>query len=151
MLRNFIYLLTIDLSMFGEGGEGAPAGETGAPAAAEAPAAAPEVRYGKQPEQTAAPQTQAQNPTPVDKGKQFSDLIKGEFKDEYTAATQKLIDRRFRDVNNTIKAQQPIIDLLAQRYEINEGFPMPKATWSTCRAPSRATPPTGRTPPTRRA
>ena len=43
MLQNNLYLLTIDLSMFGEGA--APAGEGGAPApAAEAPAAVPEVR-----------------------------------------------------------------------------------------------------------
>lgn len=120
MLRNPIYLLTIDLSMFGEGGEGAPAGEASAPAAAEAPATAPEVRYGKQTETAAAPQ-QAQNPTPVDKGKQFSELIKGEFKDQYTEATQKLIDRRFREVNGKIQAQQPIIDMLAQRYGIADG------------------------------
>lgn len=121
MLRNDYNLLTIDLSMFGEGGgEGAaPAGEGSAPAAAAAPAPA-EVRYGKQPEQTAAPQQETQTPTP-DKGKMFSDLIKGEYKDQYTEATQKLINRRFRDTDAKINAQQPIMDLLASRYGIEDG------------------------------
>lgn len=123
MLHNF-HLLTIDLSLFGEGGASgsAPAaGEGSAPAAAaEAPAAQPEVRYGKQPEQTAAPQQTQTTETP-DKGKQFKDLIKGEFKDQYTEATQKLLDRRFRETDERIRAQQPIIDMLAQRYGITDG------------------------------
>lgn len=115
-------LLTIDLSMFGEGGAAPAGGEGGAPAAAEAPAAAPEVRYGKQPdatEQTAQPQ-QAQNPQ-QDKAKAFKDLIKGEYKAEYTEATQQLINRRFRDTDAKIQAQQPIIDTLSQRYGITDG------------------------------
>lgn len=117
MLHKTFTLLTIDLSMFGDA---APtAGEGSAPAAAEAPAAAPEVRYGKQPEQTAAPQQETSNPTPEtppDKGKMFKDLIKGEYKDQYTEETQKLIDRRFRDVNMKIGSMQPIIDMLDTRY-----------------------------------
>jgi len=116
-----IYLLTIDLSMFGEGA--APAGEASAPAAAaEAPAAPAEVRYGKQPTAEAAPQTETQNPT-VDKGKAFSDLIKNEYKQEYTEATQKLINRRFRETDAKISAQQPVMDLLASRYGIDDGDP----------------------------
>lgn len=117
-----IYLLTIDLSMFGEGA--APAGgDASAPAAAaEAPAAPQEVRYGKQPTAEAAPQTETQNPT-VDKGKQFADLIKGDFKEQYTEATQKLINRRFRETDAKISAQQPVMDLLASRYGIDDGDP----------------------------
>lgn len=116
------HLLTIDLSMFGDGAAAAPAGGEGsAPAAAEAPAAAPEVRYGKQPEQTAAPQQQTQNPQPQDKAKAFKDLIKGEYKAEYAEATQQLINRRFRDTDARLQAQQPIIDTLAQRYGITDG------------------------------
>jgi len=119
MLRKSYTLLTIDLSMFGEGAT-APAGEASAPAAAEAPAAQPEVRYGKQPpEQTAAPQ-QTQETTP-DKGKQFAELIKGEYKDQYTEATQKLINRRFRDTDAKIQAMQPIVDLMAKRYGVENG------------------------------
>ena len=132
MLHQFD-LLTIDLTMFD--GSGAPAGASGAaPAAGEgsAPAAAeataPEVRYGKQPEQTAAPQQetpQAQTPTETteapDKGKLFKELINGEYKDQYTEATQKLINRRFRDTDEKIKSQQPIMDLLASRYGIEDG------------------------------
>lgn len=131
MLHKTFSLLTIDLSMFGEGG--APAGASGAApaggegnatATAEAPAAAPEVRYGKQPEQTAAPQQQTQTPeTPPDKGKQFKELISGEFKDQYTEATQKLLNRRFRESDAKISAQQPIMDLLASRYGIEDGDP----------------------------
>lgn len=113
MLQTTYHLLTIDLALFGEGGEGS------APAAAEAPAA-PEVRYGKQPGQEAAPQ---QETSTVDKGKQFADLIKGEFKDQYTEATQKIINRRFRDTDAKISAQQPVMDLLASRYGVEDGDP----------------------------
>jgi len=126
MLHKNLNLLTIDLSMFGEGGAAgaaAPAGGEGsAPAAAEAPAA-PEVRYGKQPEQTAAPQQQASPETPPDKGKMFQDLIKGEYKDQYTDATQKLINRRFKETDAKISSMQPVMDLLASRYGIEDGNP----------------------------
>ena len=116
MLHTFD-LLTIDLSMFGDAGVAPAGGEGSAPAATAAPAPA-EVRYGKQPETAAAPQkTQAPTPeTPPDKGKLFKDLIKGEYKDQYTEETQKLIDRRFRDVNTKIGSMQPIIDMLDTRY-----------------------------------
>ena len=111
-----VTLLTIDLSMFGEGA--APAGEGSAPAPAEAPAAAPQTLYGKQPEQTAVQQqiqTQTTETAP-DKGKLFKELINGEYKDQYTEATQKLINRRFRETDEQIKATQPIIDILNKRY-----------------------------------
>lgn len=107
-------LLTIDLHLFGEGGEGAPAGE------ASAPEAAPEVRYGKQPEQGAAPQQTQTTETP-DKGKMFKDLIRGEYKDQYAEESQKLINRRFRDTDAKISAMQPVMDLLASRYGIADG------------------------------
>ncbi len=123
-MLHIYHLLTIDLSMFGEGGDGAaPAGEASAPAAAAAPAPA-DVRYGTQPKQTAAPQqetTPTQAETPPDKGKLFADLIKGEYKDQYTEATQKLINRRFRDTDAKLNAMQPIMDLLASRYGIEDG------------------------------
>ncbi len=133
MLHKTFTLLTIDLSMFGDAGApgaagtAAPAGGDGNAPAAEAPAAAPEVRYGKQPEQTVAPQqetpTQTQNPETPDKGKQFKELIKGEFKDQYTEETQKMLNRRFRDTDAKINAMQPVMDLLASRYGIEDGDP----------------------------
>jgi len=117
MLHKPFTLLTIDLSMFGEGAAAAaaPAGEGLAPAATDAPAA-PEVRYGKQPEQTAAPQQQTQTTETPDKGKLFKELIKGEYKDQYTEATQQLINRRFKETDQRIQSMQPVIDLLDQRY-----------------------------------
>lgn len=135
MLHTFD-LLTIDLSMFGDAGAAPAGGEGSAPAAAEAPAAAPEVRYGKQPEQTVAPQeTQTPTPeTPPDKNKLFSELIKGEYKDQYTEATQKLIDRRFKGINTQLQAQQPIIDLLDQRYGTNGDMAKLQAAIETDRA-----------------
>lgn len=135
MLHKTFTLLTIDLSMFGDAAPAA--GEGSAPAAAEAPAAAPEVRYGKQPEQTAAPQQETPNPTPKtppDKNKLFSDLIKGEYKDQYTEATQKLIDRRFKGINTQLQAQQPIIDMLDQRYGTNGDMTKLQAAIETDRA-----------------
>lgn len=116
MLHDF-KLLTIDLHLFGDAPAAAPAGEASAPAEAAAPAT-PEVRYGKQPGQEAAPQqepTQASETQP-DKGKLFAELIKGEYKDQYTEATQKLINRRFRDTDAKLNAMQPVIDMLDHRY-----------------------------------
>ncbi|MBO7670129.1 MAG: hypothetical protein J6S60_06020 [Oscillospiraceae bacterium] len=118
-----IYLLTIDLSMFGEAAAAAPAGEGSAPAAAAAPAEAPEVRYGKQPEQTAAPQqtqtSETKPETPEDKARRWKELVKGEFKDQYTDDTQKLINRRFREADAQIKAMKPIVDFMDQWHHTN--------------------------------
>ncbi len=54
----------------------------------------------------------------------FSELVNGEFKDVYTQETQRIIDRRFRETKNLeqrITQNQPIIDMLMDRYNISDG------------------------------
>lgn len=56
--------------------------------------------------------------------KAFRDMIQGEYKDLYTEETQRIIDRRFRDtkqMETRLTAQQPVVDLLLQRYGIEDG------------------------------
>ena len=72
----------------------------------------------------AGEQTDGKGTGEADKGKKFQELIRGEFKDEYTKATQEIIDRRFRNAKEneqTLTAQKPLVDMLMQRYGITDG------------------------------
>ena len=56
--------------------------------------------------------------------KAFQELVNGEYKDIYTEETQRIIDRRFREARNLEQQaakQQPVIDMLMQRYKISDG------------------------------
>ncbi len=56
--------------------------------------------------------------------KSFRDLVNGEFKDVYTEEIQRIIDRRFREtktLQETVNRQQPVVDMLLQRYKITDG------------------------------
>ena len=59
-----------------------------------------------------------------DRRKEFQELVNGEYKDIYTEETQRIIDRRFREARNLEERaakQQPVIDMLMQRYKIADG------------------------------
>lgn len=54
----------------------------------------------------------------------FEEMINGEYKDVYTEKFQKSFDRRFRDLKGmegSLAAQKPIIDMMMQRYGIEDG------------------------------
>lgn len=54
----------------------------------------------------------------------FRELVQGEYKDIYTQDTQAMIDRRFKEtrgLQEQLNAQQGIMDLLAQRYNVEGG------------------------------
>ena len=58
-----------------------------------------------------------------ERAKAFDALIQGEYKDEFTKRTQKIIDRRFKqtkELESRVKASQPVMDLLAQRYGVSD-------------------------------
>lgn len=104
------------------GGEGGAEGTT--------PAAGKEtVLYGKQPDAEAP--AQAENPkpettqeTPEDRRKRWRDMIKGEFADLYAEDTQRMISRRYKpakEAEERAAKQQPILDMLAQRYGVTDG------------------------------
>ena len=98
------------------------------------------VKFGKQDQPAAAGGQQAAPPdageeskkqgvettsdTLEDKRKAFRALVDGEYKDQYTEDTQRIIDRRFRETKNLetqLSQQKPILDMLMQRYKIADG------------------------------
>lgn len=98
------------------------------------------VKFGKQDQPAAAGGQQANPPdageeskkqgvettsdTLEDKRKAFRALVDGEYKDQYTEDTQRIIDRRFRETKNLeaqLSQQKPILDMLMQRYKIGDG------------------------------
>ena len=55
---------------------------------------------------------------------QFEELIKGEYKDEFTQRTQQIIDRRFKDYKQNqarLDEVNPLVDTLMSRYNIADG------------------------------
>lgn len=56
--------------------------------------------------------------------KAFRDMVNGEFKDVYAEDTQRIINRRFSEtktLQTQLDAQQPLMDLLTQRYNVPDG------------------------------
>ena len=54
----------------------------------------------------------------------FKEMIEGEYKEEYTEMFQNAFNRRFKEtkgMENSLNAQKPIMDILAQRYNITDG------------------------------
>jgi len=99
----------INLHLF-EGGDGGAVGSSGDGANASAES---QVAAGGEVETTSS--------TLEERSRAFDNLIKGEYKDEYNKRTQKLIDRRFKqtkELESKVNANQPIMDLLAQRYGV---------------------------------
>ena len=141
-------MLKVNLQLFGEGGTSAGEG-TGSVASTEG-ASLPKadkrgssrlksgenIVYGKQMDASALTTSPAAEGISAGNGivttsdskearaKAFEDLINGEYKDLFTEKTQGIINRRFRDVKemeNSLSAQKPILDILAQRYKIADG------------------------------
>ena len=60
---------------------------------------------------------------PVDKGKAFEDMIKGEFKDQFDARVKQILDRRFKDVGELTKFKnesQEILDIMYAKYGVKD-------------------------------
>jgi len=139
-------LFPVDLSLF-EGGAGGASGAAGAAAAGgegtgaqgETPAIPATTRrgrsgetdgvlYGKQTDGTGAPDAGetgdvvTTSNTLEAKRKAYRDLVNGEYKDQYTEDTQRIINQRFKatkGLQDQLAAQQPVIDMLAQRYNLD--------------------------------
>lgn len=130
-------LRAADLHMF-EGGDGA--GTEGGTTANSAPTrqgkhTGEQVLYGKQPAQeapVAAAETKKEgeikttSDTLEERRKAFRDLIGGEYKDLYTEETRRMLNRRFKEtkgLQDQISGMKPVMDLLAQRYNVADGDP----------------------------
>lgn len=113
-MKQIIWPRAIRLDLFD--GQAAPAAASGESAAA-AQAAVPDA--GEHTGEAAASQT-----TREERRKEWQALIKGRYKDLYTEDTQRIIDRRFREAKETeaaLRAQQPVIDMLLNRYDLAGG------------------------------
>ena len=108
------------------GGEPAPKVVYGKQAAPEGEERGPDAGDQKQTEGEAAKEAKPAEEPPEERKARFKALVEGEFKDLYTEETQRIIDARFRDVKTLqeqMNAHKPILDLLAQRYHVDDGDP----------------------------
>ena len=70
------------------------------------------------------PDVKTTSNTLEEKRARFREMVQGEFKDVYDSEVQGIINRRFRDVKTTqerLESHQPLLDMLAQRYNIADG------------------------------
>lgn len=110
-----------DLTRFDGGEGGAPAGDNSAPGSGR-----PGDSGGAQGETSAetAPAAGEQQKTGEQLREEFSGLIKGEYKDQFASEVQAIINRRFKetkDLQERLSAQQPVLDKLMARYNIQSG------------------------------
>ena len=136
-------MFRMNLCLFGEGAAaGASAGgEAGGNATgsntgfADQKAQPEKVVYGIQPEvqeeeiTTETDDTQKQS-DPVDKGKAFEDMIKGEYKEQFDARVRQSLDRRFKDHGELEKFKsdaEEILDLMYAKYGVKDLKSLQKA------------------------
>lgn len=140
----------MNLCLFGEGAAaGAPAGgsaegsATGSNAGVAAQKTQPEkVVYGIQENEGAVVEnnTQAEENTtkndaqtqsdPVDKGKAFEDMIKGDYKEQFDARVKQILDRRFKaqeDLEKFKADSQEILDIMYAKYGVKDLKSLQKA------------------------
>jgi len=108
---------TLNIQLFAEGGEsGAGGNENGN--VADSKSLLSNVRYGKQ-----AEEPRQQQETETTEKVPFDELIKGEYKDDFTARTQDIIDKRFKETKVLEEYRNdvsPIIDLLYGKYGVSD-------------------------------
>lgn len=118
---DLIWINSVDLHRFDGGEGGAQAGDNGTPGSGQ-----PGNTGGNQvgnPDGT-APDAGGQQKTGEQLKQEFSDLIKGEYKDQFTSEVQSIINRRFKEtkgLQEQLGAQQPVLDKLMARYGIENG------------------------------
>ncbi len=108
------------LSMFDGDGGSAPGGVMGDTNSGNTQPQTGETIYGKQPESPAT-QEEAKEESPK---KTFKELISGEYKDDYTKATQEIINKRFKEtkeLQKKIDSYSPLVDALGLKYGIADG------------------------------
>lgn len=100
--------------LFGKQGDGAAA--TGTVTNAQEPSHAAGGAEGKG--------VQVTSDTLDERRRAFREMVNGEFKDIYTEETQRMLNRRFgenREMEERMQGQQAVIDMLMQRYHIEDG------------------------------
>lgn len=119
---DLIWINSVDLHRFDGGEGGAPAGDNGAPGSGRPGNTGGD--QGGSPDGTAPDAGGQQQKTGEQLKQEFSDLIKGEYKDQFTSEVQSIINRRFKEtkgLQEQLSAQQPVLDKLMARYNIQGG------------------------------
>lgn len=137
-----LYLFPTNLSLFAEGGDGSGTAATSGESTNTIPAAPAQGQskkgeyantyFGKLPEGANADQASAADSQAGDKPAEnapdkeslFRELVRGEYKDEYTKATQDLINKRFKEtkaMEKQIADQQKVLDTMFTKYGISDG------------------------------
>lgn len=118
---DLMWIKSADLHRFdGEGG--APAGTNGSPGSSQ-PGDTGGVQ-GSGPDGKAPDAEGQQQKTGEQLKEEFGNLIKGEYKDVFSAEVQSIINRRFKEtkgLQEQLSAQQPVLDKLMARYNIQGG------------------------------
>lgn len=119
----------INLQLFAEGsgtGDGGATGVTGEAAVPQGkgvknPLA--DVKYGVQQDAQATAVQEAETvETPPDRNAEFEKLIKGEYKDQFNAKTQDIVQKRLKSTNETVdkyNALVPTLEILAKKYGVD--------------------------------
>ena len=130
-IDNATMIVPFDLTLFAEGagGEGATSGtgENNNPLDAARGTAKEVIKYGIQDDAGAQGADVQKTPEKEEaEGENFKDLIKGKYKQDFSAEVQKIINKRFRETE-TMKAKlgevQPLLDLLGARYGVDVNDP----------------------------
>ena len=134
MYKHKHFPFALNLQLFADGGAGD--GGTGAEGASGETAVAAvqqtkgsknplaDVKYGIQedPAQTAPVQDTADVVETPDRKAEFKKLIKGEYKNEYDAEVQDILQRRFKSTRDTVEkyeALTPTLEMLAKKYGVD--------------------------------
>lgn len=109
------------------GGDAGPAGTDGSPVNSQQgnSGGTQKVIYGKQTTDGSPSDAgkESKNDDPKEKARRYRELMDGEFRDLYTQDTQRIINQRFREtktLQETLEAQNPIMQMLADRYGVND-------------------------------
>lgn len=119
---DLMWIKGVDLHRFDGGEGGAPAGDNGAPGSGRPGNTGGD--QGGSPDGTAPDAGGQQQKTGEQLKQEFSGLIKGEYKDQFTSEVQSIINRRFKEtkgLQEQLSAQQPVLDKLMARYNIQGG------------------------------
>ena len=129
MTYKFNELDALNLQLFAEGGDGgtgaegssADSGFATTPGVKDNPLA--DVKYGKQEEsvQTTDAQPTETEPT-VDRKAEFKKLIKGEYKDEYGAEVENIVQNRLKSTKEKVArldSLTPLLELIANKYGVD--------------------------------
>jgi hypothetical protein len=117
----------INLQLFAEGsgtGDGGATGVTGEAAVPQGKGVKnplENVQYGIQPDAQATA-VQESVETPPDRNAEFEKLIKGEYKEQFNAKTQDIVQKRLKSTNETVdkfNALIPTLELLANKYGVD--------------------------------